>query len=55
MAQIVKKESACNEGDLGLIPQLGSALREGKGSGLENSMDRGDWQATADGATKSLI
>ena len=38
------KESACNVGDLGLIPGLGKSLGEGKGyplqySGLENSMD----------------
>ena len=38
------KESACNAGDLGLIPGLGRSLKEGKGyqlqdSGLENSMD----------------
>ena len=40
----VGKESACNVGDLGLIPRLGRSPREGKGypfqySGLENSMD----------------
>ena len=38
------KESACNEGDLGLIPGLGRSPGEGKGyplqfSGLENSKD----------------
>ena len=38
------KESACNEGDLGLTPGLGRSPGEGKGyplqySGLENSMD----------------
>ena len=38
------KESACNVGDLGLIPGLGRPPGEGKGyplqySGLENSMD----------------
>ena len=38
------KESACNAGDLGLIPGLGRFSGEGKGyplqySGLENSMD----------------
>ena len=38
------KESACNAGDLGLIPGLGTSLGEEKGSplhysGLENSMD----------------
>ena len=38
------KESACNAGDLGLIPELGRSPGEEKGyplqySGLENSMD----------------
>ena len=38
------KESACNAGDLGLIPGLGRSLGGGKGyphqySGLENSKD----------------
>ena len=38
------KESACNVGDLGSIPELGRSLREGNSyplqySGLENSMD----------------
>jgi len=38
------KESTCNVGDIGLIPELGRTPREGKGyplqySGLENSMD----------------
>jgi len=38
------KESACNAGDLGLIPGLGRFPGEGKGyplqySGLENSMN----------------
>ena len=38
------KESACNAGDLGLIPGLGKSPGEGKGyplhySGLKNSMD----------------
>ena len=37
------KESACNAGDLGSIPELGISPGEGKGhplqySGLENSM-----------------
>ena len=40
------KESACNAGDLGLIPELGKSPREGNGnpllySYLENSLDRG--------------
>ena len=38
------KESVCNAGDLGLIPELGRSPREAKGyplqySGLENSVD----------------
>ena len=38
------KESACNAGDLGLIPVLGRSPEEGEGcplqySGLEDSMD----------------
>ena len=38
------KESACNAGDLGLIPELGRSPGEGNSyplqcSGLENSMD----------------
>ena len=38
------KDSACNAGDLGSIPELGRPPGEGKGyplqySGLENSMD----------------
>ena len=38
------KESACNVGDLGLIPELGRSPGEREGSllqysGLENSMD----------------
>ena len=44
------KESACSAGDLGSIPGLGRSPGEGNGyplqySGLENSMDRGTWQA----------
>ena len=40
------KESTCNVGDLGLIPELGRCPGEGNGypfqySCLENSMDRG--------------
>ena len=52
------KESACNAGDLGLIPGSGRSPEEGNGyplqySHLENSMDRGAWQATVHGVTKS--
>ena len=45
------KESVCSEGDLGLIPGLGRSPGEVNSyplqySGLENSMDKGAWQAT---------
>ena len=51
------KESACNEGDLGLTPGLGRSPGEGHGNplqycGLENSTDRGAWQATVHGVTR---
>ena len=44
------KVSACNAGDLGLIPGLGRSPGEGNGnllqySYLENFMDRGAWRA----------
>ena len=51
------KESACNAGDLGLIP--GSGRSPGGGhdnplqySYLENRMDRGAWRATVHGVAK---
>ena len=52
------KASVCNAGDLGSIPELGRALGEGNGnplqySGLENSMDRRAWWATAHWVAKS--
>ena len=52
------KASACNAGDLGLIPGLGRSPGEGNGyplqySCLENSMDGGAWWATVHGVTKS--
>ena len=52
------KESAYNAGHLGSIPELGRSPREGNGdplqhSCLENSMDRGAWQATVHGVAKS--
>ena len=52
------KESACNAGDLGLIPGLGRSRGGGHGnplqySCLENPMDRGDCQATVHGVTKN--
>ena len=54
----VGKESACNSGDLGLIPGSGRSPGERKGyplqySGLENSMDRGASQATVHGIAKN--
>ena len=53
------KESACNTGDLGLIPVLGRPPRVGNGnplqySCLEDSMDRGAWQAIAHGGQEEL-
>ena len=53
------KESACNAGNLGSIPGLGRSPRGGNSnplqySFLENSMDRGTWQATVHGVAKSL-
>ena len=56
----VSKESACNVGNLGLIPGSRRSPEEGNSyplqcSCLENSMDRGAWQASAHGLTKSQI
>ena len=53
------KASACNVGDLGSIPGLGRTPEVGNGSPLqypclENSMDRGAWQATVHGDHKKL-
>ena len=55
---LVVKESACNTGDLGLIPGSGRSPGEGNGyllqySCLENSMDIESWWATVHGVTKS--
>jgi len=56
------KESACNAGDLGLIPGLGRSPGEGNGNPLaicmedscmENSMKRGARWATVHGFAKS--
>ena len=52
------KASASNAGDPGLIPGSGRSPGEGNGnplqySCLENPMDRGAWQATVHGVTKS--
>ena len=53
------KESTCNARDLGSIPALGRCPGEGIGYPLhyfclQNSMDRGAWQVTVHGVTKSL-
>ena len=53
------KESACIVGDLGLTPGLGRSPGGGHGNPLqyfclENSMDRGAWQAAIPGVAKSL-
>ena len=52
------KESACNVGDLGLIPGSGRFPGEGNDnplqySCLENPMDRGAWWASGHGIAKS--
>ena len=52
------KESACNAGDLGLIPGLGRSPGEGVNYPLqyfclENSMDRGVWWVTVHGVANS--
>ena len=54
------KESAYNAGDPDSTPGLGRSPGEGNGntlqySCLENSMDRGTWQATVHGVTRSRI
>ena len=54
------EESACNVGDLGLIPGSGRSPGGGHGnplqySCLENLMDRGAWWATVHGVTKNRI
>ena len=56
------KETACNVGDLGSISELERSPGEGNVNPLqysclknpmENPMDRGAWQATVPGVTKS--
>ena len=52
------KETACNAGDLGLIPGLGRSSGEENGSPLQysclkNPIDRGTWWATVHGVAKS--
>ena len=51
------KESACNAGGLGSIPESGRSGEENgnplQSSWLENPMDRGAWRATVLGVAKS--
>ena len=54
---VAQSKSACSAGELGLIPGLGTSPGEGNGSSLQysclqNSMDRGAWQATVHGAPR---
>ena len=53
------KESACSAGDSGLTPGLVRSAGEGTGNPLqypclENSMDRGAWQAIVRGGHREL-
>ena len=52
------KISACNTGESGSIPGSGRSHGEGNGNALqysclENSKDRGAWQATVHGVKKN--
>ena len=52
------KKSSCNVGDPGSSPGSGRSLGEGHGNSLqysclENSMDRGTWQAMVHGVAES--
>ena len=54
----VVNNTSANAGDTGLIPGLGRSSGGGNGnilqySWLENSRDRGIWQATVHGVSKS--
>ena len=54
----VGKDSACNVGDLGSVPESGRSPGEGNGNPLqylclENPMDRGAWWPTVHGVTKT--
>ena len=58
MSLIASKESACEARDQGLIPGLQRSSGGGNGNPLhylcpENPLDRGAWQATVHGVTKS--
>ena len=51
------KESACNAGDVGSIPESGKYTGEANDNLLQysclgNSMDRGGWQAIVNGVAK---
>ena len=53
----VGKESACNAGDMGLIPEVERCTGEGNGNLLQysclgNSMGRGAWWATIHGVAR---
>ena len=55
---VVVKNTAANAGEWALTPGSGWSLEEGHGnllqySCLENSMDRGAWQATVHGVSQS--
>ena len=55
---LVVKNSPASAGDTGLVPGLGRSPGEGNSNSLqysclENSMDRGAQQATANGVAKS--
>ena len=52
------KESACDAGDLSLIPGLGRSPGEGNDNSLQysclgNPMDRGAWQAIVHGVAEN--
>ena len=54
----VVKNPPANAADTGLIPGSGRSPREGNGNSLQyfcldNSIDRGAWQAIVHGVTKS--
>ena len=59
---LIGQESACNAGDVGLIPGSGSSPGASPGvflplqySCLENPMDIGPWQVIVHGVAKSQI
>ena len=54
------KESACNSGALGSIPESGRSPGEGNGNALqysclENPMDRGAWQGCKESDTNEQL